>query len=227
MAEQRFLFDGADGSREATILRDEEPMYRLFAHGSNTLSDSELVSIVTGRPLNEARVLVQDGLPVFARRSWDIGGRYQARRNVAARIVASLELGRRVVMAEGQSDEIVSPEKLGPRLATQYGDAVQEHFGVVFLTTKSTVIVTRILSIGTLDHALVSPRDVVRLALEVHAAGVIVFHNHPSGLPSPSREDHDLTRKLNHATDLMGIDLVDHLIVAKRRYYSMKQHGDL
>jgi DNA repair protein RadC len=141
------------------------------------------------------------------------------------RIAASLELGRRVAMATIEFGDTVCVEDLGPFLATRYGDAVQEHFGAAFLNARRGMIALRELCVGTLNSALVSPREVLRSALELHAAGIIAYHNHPSGDPSPSVEDLTVTMKLRNAAKNMDIDFIDHVIVAKRRYYSMAKHG--
>jgi DNA repair protein RadC len=228
MTEQRFLFDRGGA---LTLVPDEghaeDPITRLFDHGSETLSDCELVAIVTGQPLSEARKLVADGLPVFARHAWNVGAHDRVRRLIAARIAACLELGRRVATIPADPEVPLKVAEVGRRLGTKYGDEVQEHFGAIFLTSRGTVIAERVLSVGTLTSALVSPRDVLRYALVLHAAQIIVFHNHPSGSPTPSDEDHAMTRKLKEAAATMDVTLLDHIIVSRHRYYSMYDHGEM
>lgn len=225
MPEQRHLFD-----REiavVTYLPDEEPTHRLVTHGSTTLSDAELVAIVTDMPLHAARALLTGGLTVFARRSWEIGGHGSVSQKTAAKIAASLELGRRIATYEPEEGQPFNRESLGRTLAIRFGDAVQERLGAIFLTTRGTPIAERILTIGTLDHACAEPREVFRLALAYHAAQVIVFHNHPSGSVSPSKDDMGLTQRLKDAGTILGVTLLDHIIVGKASYYSMQQHGFL
>jgi len=100
-----------------------------------------------------------------------------------------------------------------------------EQFGVVLLDMKHRVIRTAMLATGTLNSTVVEPRDVYRPAVAAGAAAIVAFHNHPSGDPTPSPEDVDLTRRLAAAGVLIGVDLVDHLILGDRRYWSFKEGG--
>jgi len=93
----------------------------------------------------------------------------------------------------------------------------------VLLDMKHRVLRTAILATGTLNSTVVEPRDVYRPAVGGGAAAIVAFHNHPSGDPTPSPEDVDLTRRLAAAGMLMGIDLVDHLILGDRKYWSFKE----
>ena len=102
---------------------------------------------------------------------------------------------------------------------------MQERLGAIYLDSHNRIIREREIYIGTLTSATVSPRDVLRFALEENAAGTIVFHNHPSGDPSPSADDLLFTRKLVEAGGVMGVDVLDHLIVGANRYMSLKERG--
>ena len=102
-----------------------------------------------------------------------------------------------------------------------------EQTGVVLLDTRHRVLRSKLLSIGSLDASLVHPREVFREAVVSGASAVVVFHNHPSGDPAPSREDVDLTRRLVAAGEIMGIALLDHLILADSRYYSFRENNGL
>jgi DNA repair protein RadC len=84
---------------------------------------------------------------------------------------------------------------------------------------------TTVVTVGTLDASIVHPREIFREATAGGAAAIVVFHNHPSGDPEPSKEDVALTRRLIEAGELMGIDVIDHVILADVRYCSMKEHG--
>jgi DNA repair protein RadC len=102
-----------------------------------------------------------------------------------------------------------------------------EQFGIVMLDTKHRVIRVKVVAIGSLDSAVVHPREVFREAAAVSAAAIVLFHNHPSGDPTPSGEDLLLTQRMLHAGDIMGIDVLDHLILADQRYYSLVEAGEL
>jgi DNA repair protein RadC len=104
----------------------------------------------------------------------------------------------------------------------EFGRCRVEQFGVVILDSKHRVLKTRLLSVGSLDASVVHPREVFRAAVLGGAAAVVLFHNHPSGDPTPSDEDCELTRRLIAAGDLMGISVLDHLILADTRYVSMR-----
>jgi len=107
---------------------------------------------------------------------------------------------------------------LGRRLAASHVGDVQERLGALFLDARGRIIAEREVFIGTLHTALVSTRDVLRLALSQHARAVVVFHNHPSGDTQPSDEDIAYTRRLASAAQLLDVELVDHLVLAGDRY---------
>ena len=110
-------------------------------------------------------------------------------------------------------------------LLVRYAHHVQERLGAVYLDSKNRVLREREIYIGTLNSASVSTRDVLRYALEDHAASIIVFHNHPSGDPAPSAEDLLFTRKLVEAGKVLGVEVLDHLILGANRSVSLKQRG--
>jgi DNA repair protein RadC len=110
-------------------------------------------------------------------------------------------------------------------LLPQFGSQTVEQFGVVLLDTKYRLIRTSIVSVGTLDTSLAHPREIFGVAAAAGAAAIVVFHNHPSGDPQPSRDDVALTARLVRAGQVMGIEVVDHLILGDTRYFSFKEHG--
>jgi DNA repair protein RadC len=112
-------------------------------------------------------------------------------------------------------------------LVPQFGTRPVEQFGVVLLDTKHRILRTTLLSVGTLDTSIVHPREVFRAAASAGAAALVLFHNHPSGDPTPSEDDVALTRRMVRAGELMGISVLDHVIVAENRFCSLKEHGDL
>jgi DNA repair protein RadC len=102
-----------------------------------------------------------------------------------------------------------------------------EQFGIVMLDTKYRLIRIKVVSIGSLDFTVVHPREVFREAASASAAAIVLFHNHPSGDPAPSNDDLALTTRMVNAGDIMGIDVLDHLILAEQRYYSLVESGKL
>jgi DNA repair protein RadC len=119
-----------------------------------------------------------------------------------------------------------------PTEATAFLAPVLDHepgevFVVLFLNTKHQLLSFHEVSRGTLDSTLVHPREVFKAALLANAAAIVLAHNHPSGDPSPSPDDDVLTRRLKAAGDLLGVDVVDHVIVGDGRHYSFKEGGRL
>ena len=140
--------------------------------------------------------------------------------------MAAVELGRRTLTRVGRERmQITSPRVLAEMLLPQYGSRAVEQFGVVLLDTKHRVLRTTVVTVGTLDASIVHPREVFREAASAGAAAIVLFHNHPSGDPEPSQDDVVLTRRLVAAGVLMGIDVVDHVILADARYCSLREKG--
>jgi DNA repair protein RadC len=218
--------------RIADMPLDEQPRERLARHGVGTLSDAELVSVVLsasrGRTtLDTARSVLSDGLLALARREWRTYARVTGiGEGNAAKIAAAFELGRRVTARDlPGGDPVRDPESIARSLLVRYGHHVQERLGAIYLDARNRVIREREIYVGTVNSATVSTRDVLRHALDDHAASVIVFHNHPSGDPGPSADDLIFTKKLVDAGKLLGVDILDHLILGSTRHVSLKQRG--
>lgn len=215
------------------LLPDERPRARLRQHGPAALTDGELVALLLGSgcgrrsSLDVGRELVRDGLAELARLDW---GREPAPIGVgeakAAAIAAALEIGRRIAGAAKEfSEPIRNPEVLARVLIARYSHHTQERLGAVYLDAKNRVIREREVYVGTLNATTVSTRDVLRFALQDHAAALVLFHNHPSGDPAPSAEDLVFTQRMAEAAKIMGVDLLDHLILGANRYVSLRQRG--
>ena len=146
-------------------------------------------------------------------------------------ILAGVELGRRVQAAraaagEAEVEAITSTDAAlrfcRRRFARLAADGVQEEFHVVTLDTKHQVIATHRVTVGLLDSSLVHPREVFRVAIRDAAAAVLLVHNHPSGNPRPSPEDHAVTERLRTAGQTLGIDVLDHVVVARGGCVSLR-----
>jgi DNA repair protein RadC len=215
----------------------DRPREKLARAGVTALGDNELVALVLGTGIRDrtALAVAQDvleavrGLQGLARIGVDelrsVRGVGETR---AARLLSAVELGRRVVTgAVGERPRLTSTRSLGQYLLPLYGGHREERFGVVMLDTKSRLIRTQTLSVGTIDSSLAHPREIFRAATVASAAAIAVFHNHPSGDPSPSVDDVDLTRRLAAAGHLMGIVVIDHLILGDGRWFSFHEAGYL
>ena len=155
-------------------------------------------------------------------------GRLALRRGVgaakAARVLAGIELGRRTLCISPQAKlPLRTPDAVAAFLLPRFGAHLTERVGVLLLDSRHRLIRVQLVSEGGLDASLAVPRDVFREAAIGGAAAVVVFHNHPSGDPMPTRSDIDLTRRLADAGRIVGIDLVDHMILADGVYRSMKK----
>lgn len=117
-------------------------------------------------------------------------------------------------------DVMNSPEAVKSFVRMRMSGLKDEAFMVIYLNTKNHVIGTELMGEGTVDHAVIFPRNIVKGALERHSAGVIIVHNHPSGISKPSRDDVQLTDAVKEASETLGIRLVDHLVVAKEDCFS-------
>jgi DNA repair protein RadC len=215
----------------------DRPREKLARLGATALGDNELVALVVGSGSQRTGALALanellaaiGGVHGLTRCTSDdlarVGGIGRAK---AAQILAAVELGRRTLTrAPSARLQLRSPKEAAAYLMPAFAARGVEHFGVVLLDSKHRVLRTTVLAVGTLNSTVVEPRDVFREATLGGAAAIVVFHNHPSGDPSPSPDDVELTRRLMAAGMLMGIDLVDHLILGDVRYCSFKEMGRL
>jgi DNA repair protein RadC len=213
----------------------DRPREKLERLGVRGLGDNELLAVVIGSGSRDADALElanrlierAGGVHGLTRLGLDrlraVSGVGPAR---AAQVIAAVELGRRtLVRAIAERPCLSTPRQLATYLLPEYGTADVEQFGIVMLDTKHRVIRVRIVSIGSLDATVVHPREVFREAASASAAAIVLFHNHPSGDPTPSPDDLALTTRMVNAGDIMGIDVVDHLILAEQRYFSLVEAG--
>lgn len=232
------------GDQVKQMPEHERPRERLLADGVAALSIADLLAILIRVGVrNESattggrKVANQfaDALPRLRLASQsELREISKAITNPAyCQIMAGIELGRRMATVE-QFDEpeiarITSTAEAIDYCARKFaylaGDGVQEEFHIVTLDTKHKPIHTHRITIGTLDASLVHPREVFRAAIRDSAAAVLLVHNHPSGDPTPSREDHQVTDRLTEAGKLIGITVLDHVVVARERSVSLREES--
>ncbi len=208
------------------ILRPRE---KLIRYGPEKLSDAELFAIIlrTGRKGENVLKLSEKVLKKFNKEKitnikyTDIIN-FQGLGNVkACEIIATIEIGKRIF--ENKKVNIyLSPQEIYQELR-EYSFAKKEHFIVLFLDSRNQEIKREIVSIGTLTASLVHPREVFEVAIKNNAASIILVHNHPSGNSSPSEADIDITKRLVKAGEILGIDVLDHLIIVKDIWFSFKE----
>lgn len=213
----------------------ERPRERLRELGARALADGELLALVVGcgRPGESAlqlghRILGEaGGLSRLARRSpeeWlSVPGVGQAR---AARLAAVFEIARRVrAPAPRRGRPIRNPREVADYLVARWAEERSEAFGLLLLDARNRLVREHMVSRGGWSASVVRPREVFRQALLSGAPALILFHNHPSGDPAPSREDVQITKVLVEAGELLGIRVLDHLIVGAEGYASLRERG--
>lgn len=212
----------------------DRPRERLAARGPQALTDAELITLLLGRGTAGRDVWQVAGdverCLKRAERSpsyddlLEIDGIGSAK---ACEIMACFELGRRYFGDDGVSgSRITRPEDVLP-LVAEWRDKKQEYFVCITLSGAGEVIERRVVTIGILNQSLVHPREVFSEAITDRAASVILVHNHPSGTLDPSTQDLGITRQLVEAGSILGIRVLDHIIVTKNGYASLKELGHL
>lgn len=214
---------------------DERPRERLKRLGAEALSLSELLAIIIGSgaggrgaiEVAENLISVVGSADNLARVSVEkiasVRGVGTAK---ACRIRAAIELGRRIVKAQRMPTfKVRSPKDVADLVMDDMKHLDREHFKVILLDSKNAVMGIETISVGTVNASLVHPREALKPALEKSASAIILVHNHPSGSVSPSREDISITKRFVKCCDILGIEILDHVIVGYEGYNSLKESG--
>ena len=189
-----------------------------IAYGMDVYTNNELIALMTGVSEEKAEEINMDD-PF----SNDINGIGMWKKMA---IAAINECARRKYAVIDHSVKVIhGPEDVNHYIGRKLMHEQKEHFGLVLLNTKNHIIGYRDVSIGSLNASIVHPREVFFEAINAHAASVILVHNHPSGDPSPSREDINITERLVKSGRIIDIPVLDHIIVGKNRFISLKERG--
>jgi len=215
--------------------RQERPRERLQKFGPEALSAQELLALVIGRgiPKKSVMSIAQELLAKFGNikaigqatieELCQIKGIGLAK---AAQIKACFELGKREDLEPEPKDfNIKNPESVVKAIRSSIKDKAKEHFKLILLNPRNKIIGISTISIGTLNASLVHPREVFKDAIMHSAASVVLAHNHPSGDPEPSEDDLKITKKLVDSGKLLGIEVLDHIIIAKNGFKSLANEG--
>jgi DNA repair protein RadC len=222
--------------RKSFTVRDlpptERPRERILQLGPEAVSVPELLALILGRGVRGESVMVTSqrllskfgDLESIADSSLEelcqVKGIGLAK---ACQIKAAFELGKRLESYPKKGGAVVrSPENVLNEVRSKLKGKKKEHFLTLFLDTRSRVIGIAPVSVGSLDSSLAHPREVFKEAISANAASVIFVHNHPSGDPQPSEDDIKITRRLVEAGTIVGIEVLDHVIVADRAFVSLK-----
>ncbi len=219
-----------------SIPPEDRPREKMLLRGASALTDAELIAVLLGTGTVSKSALAigmemtcNGGLYRKLARITEIRELMRVKglgKAKAATVLAALEIGRRIATV-GTLEKIrfSSPQDGADYLMPRLRYSEKEKFAVILLNTKNQIITSEIVSEGTLTASVVHPREVFYPAILRHAAAVVVAHNHPSGDPSPSAEDEDVTAMLDKAGSALGIPLLDHLIIGDGTYYSFREHG--
>lgn len=238
----RWIQDQIHGDQVKERPEEERPRERLLRDGAASLSNADLLAIlirvgVVGESATTGGTKLANHFDeeLDAIREQSVSELRHITKAVTkasyCQIMAGIELGRRATEAARErpvpivkiTSTTEATEYCAQKFAYLAGDAVQEEFHIVTLDTKHKPIRTHRITVGTLDSSLVHPREVFRPAIRDAAAAVLLVHNHPSGDPTPSREDHAVTERLTEAGKLIGITVLDHIVVAKQRCLSLRE----
>lgn len=214
---------------------DERPRERLIQNGPSSLSNQELLAILlrTGTKSESVVQLANRMLTQFDGLMWlkdaaleemtALKGIGEAK---AVQIAAAVELGRRISNLSYTDRYVIrSPEDGANYMMNDMRFLHQENFVCLYLNTKNQVIHRQTIFVGSLNASIVHPREVFKEAFRRSAASIICLHNHPSGDPTPSREDIEVTKRLVECGKMIGIEVLDHLIIGDNKYISMKEKG--
>lgn len=214
---------------------DERPREKLIKYGAESLSNAELLAIIlrVGTQEYSAIGLAEHILAKFGgirgmasasiEQLSSIHGLGQAK---SAQIKAMVEFGKRMALASRDARVAIrNPQDAVDCVMPILRDEPKENFMALFLNTKNEVLRSKVITVGTLDSSLITPRELFREAITMNSASVIIAHNHPSGDPTPSRDDISVTKRLSQTGELIGIAVLDHLIIGDDRWVSLKDRG--
>jgi DNA repair protein RadC len=226
-------------SRRYTIKQlppELRPRERLLEAGPEALSNAELLGILFGIGTKEktavelASEVISENGDLFGLHNVSIHDLVKVHGIGTAKaciILAAVEFGKRLGRVRNVGRPVISsPADVDGLLRGRIANLDRENFVAVLLNTKNEVIESPTISVGTLSSSLVHPREVFKPAIRASAASVVLAHNHPSGKVEPSREDREVTKRLAEAAEIIGIEVLDHVIIGEE-HFSMKEHGML
>ena len=206
----------------------DRPQEKLVKYGAKKLTNAELLTLILRFGTKEAGVidLAKRILQLSKNKEMTLSSLRKIEGigiSKACQIIACFELSRRL-MDDDQTISIFSPHEIFHELK-DIRSSKKEHFIAFYLDVRNQVIKRETISLGTLNASLVHPREVFEPAVRHTAASIILTHNHPSGLSTPSDEDLKLTMRLVKVGEILGIKITDHIIVCEKEYTSMKEKG--
>jgi DNA repair protein RadC len=216
----------------ADMPMDERPRERMLTHGAKSLSDAELLAVLLGsgmqgkNAIELARDLLREGFSALVQCDAEqLAKREGMGIAKATRIIATFEIARRLAKDKPGDPPHFDVNTFSRGFIARSRSMTQEHLGALFLDSRSRVLREREIYVGTASKAFVSTREVIRFALDANASGVVLYHNHPSGDPSPSEEDLRYSRKMQRSLRLVDMHLIDHIIAGAHGFTSLSSRG--
>ncbi|MFC1514052.1 DNA repair protein RadC [candidate division KSB1 bacterium] len=216
---------------------DERPREKLLRFGPSTLTDTELIAIllragtgsITAVDLAKSLLIKYRNLQELSERNI---GEFKKLKGIgsakAVTLLAGFELARRIASgSKPEKIQINSPAAIAKRYIPLLEAKKQEEFLVVLLDSANRILSEEVITKGSLNASIVHPREVFKKAIIDSAASMIILHNHPSGNPKPSEMDRKVTEKLVSAGTIIGIEVLDHIIIAGRNFYSFAEQNEL
>jgi len=214
----------------------DRPRERLQRLGSENLSAIELLALIMGRGIRGESVMItaqrlldkfEDFRGIAEASVEELVGIRGIGLAKACQIKAAFEMANRwdKLKARGDGLTIKSPEEAYYELRDKSRGKKKEHFWAILLDTRNKVIKSVEISVGSLDTSIVHPRELFKEAISASASSIIAAHNHPSGNPEASQDDIKLSRRLKESGELIGIEVVDHIIIGDGKYISLKREG--
>lgn len=217
------------------IPKGERPQEKLISFGAERLTDAELLAIVLRTGIKGENVITLSqriicelgGLDGILNASLeDIKKIKGIKNSKGTRILAIVEIARRLKSLRNlEKKKVAKAEDLVDFLYPEMSSLNQEVLKLVVLNTKNEITRVKDVFKGSLNSAIVHPREIFNEALKSSAASIIICHNHPSGDPTPSKEDIMITKRLSSCGELLGINLTDHIIIGNNRYVSLREKG--
>ncbi|MEZ4772987.1 MAG: DNA repair protein RadC [Bacteroidia bacterium] len=213
---------------------EDRPREKLLQRGIEALTDTELLAILLASgtrdrsALDMAREMLESlgGLPQLAQASVaELTGFKGIGKTKAITIITAFELGRRKLMKISEAPRLTHSESVAHYLAPRLADLKQEVFYVLFLNRNNEIIAEKQIFRGGVSATIIDPRIIFREAIHHLASAIILSHNHPSGNLTPSQADIEITRKLVSGGKVFDIQVLDHIIVSSRGYYSFADQG--
>lgn len=213
------------------IPKVDRPREKIEKYGPGKLSNSELLAIILGAGVKGTNVLELarkifrqfPGEKITRADFFNLKNTFGLGKSKAAQIIACFELGKRL-LRDKKSELILSPKDVWEKMK-DIRDNKKEHFAIFYLDARNQEIQREVISVGILNANLIHPREVFEPAIKVSAAQILISHNHPSGDSSPSGEDAEITKRLVEAGKILGIEVIDHIIVSKNSFISLKCEG--